>query len=204
MEDQAHRPIPQKPVRYLPLKRALDLLFSILLLIFLALPMTVIALAVAFTSRGGVLFRQTRIGRDGAPFTCLKFRTMVKEAPPNRPSAEFSDAAQYITPVGRFLRKTSLDELPQLWNVLRGDMSLVGPRPLIGEEREIHRVRSEHGVYRVRPGMTGLAQVHGRDRLGNSEKAAYDIRYVNNLSLREDLRIVRKSLGCVFSGDNAK
>lgn len=204
MEDQAHRPIPQKPVRYLPLKRALDLLFSILLLIFLALPMTVIALAVAFTSRGGVLFRQTRIGRDGAPFTCLKFRTMVKEAPPNRPSAEFSDAAQYITPVGRFLRKTSLDELPQLWNVLRGDMSLVGPRPLIGEEREIHRVRSEHGVYRVRPGMTGLAQVHGRDRLGNSEKAAYDIRYVNNLSLREDLRIVRKSLGCVFSGENAK
>ncbi len=204
MEDQAQRPIPQKTVRYLPLKRALDLLFSILLLILLALPMTVIALAVGLSSRGGVLFRQTRIGRAGAPFTCLKFRTMVKHAPPNRPTAEFFDAAQYITPVGRFLRKTSLDELPQLWNVLRGDMSLVGPRPLIGEEREMHRVRSEHGVYRVRPGMTGLAQIHGRDRLENGEKAAYDICYVKNLSLREDLRIVRKSFGCVFSGENAK
>lgn len=204
MEDQAHRPILQKNVRYLPLKRALDLFFSVLLLILLALPMTAIALAVGLTSRGGILFCQTRIGRDGKPFTCLKFRTMVKEAPPNRPTAEFSDAAQYITPVGRFLRKTSLDELPQLWNVLRGDMSLVGPRPLIGEEREIHRMRSENGVYRVRPGMTGLAQIHGRDRLENGEKAAYDIRYVNNLSLREDLRIVGKSFGCVFSGENAK
>jgi O-antigen biosynthesis protein WbqP len=83
-------------------------------------------------------------------------------------------------------------------------MSLVGPRPLIGEEVDMHRVRTAHGVYRVRPGMTGLAQIHGRDRLADGEKAAYDIRYVTNLSLREDLRIVAKSIGCVLSGENAK
>jgi len=204
MEEQEYYPIPHQNIRYLRLKRTLDLLFSFLLLIFLLLPMGVIALSVALTSRGGVLFRQTRIGRDGAPFTCLKFRTMVKSAPPNRPSAGFDDVGQYLTPVGRFLRKTSLDELPQLWNVLRGDMSLVGPRPLIGEEEDVHRVRRENGVYRVRPGMTGLAQIHGRDRLANDEKAAYDIRYVSTISLREDLRIIAKSLGCVLSGENAK
>lgn len=203
MEEQIHK-ISEKTSRYLPIKRALDILFSVLLLIFLALPMVVIAMAVRFTSRGGILFRQTRIGRNGQAFICLKFRTMVTSAPPNRPTSDFLDAEQYITPVGRFLRKTSLDELPQLWNVLRGDMSLVGPRPLIGEEYEMHRMRSAHGVYRVRPGMTGLAQIHGRDRLCDGEKAAYDIRYVNNLSLREDLRIVGKSFGCVFSGENAK
>lgn len=203
MEEQARSTTP-KNSRYLPLKRALDVTFSALLLIFLSFPMLVIALAVGLTSRGGILFRQTRIGRGGKGFTCYKFRTMVSHAPPNRPSCDFADAERYITPVGRFLRRTSLDELPQLWNVLRGDMSLVGPRPLIGEEQEIHRIRSEHGVYRVRPGMTGLAQIHGRDRLGDSEKAAYDIRYVSSLSLREDLRIVGRSFACVLTGENAK
>lgn len=190
--------------KYLLLKRLLDVLFSVLLLFLLLLPMVVIGLVVALSSRGGILFRQVRIGRGGRPFTCYKFRTMVREAPHDRPSAAFPDAARYVTPIGRFLRRTSLDELPQLWNVLRGDMSLVGPRPLIGEEQEMHRLRTEHGVYCVRPGMTGLAQINGRDCLSDREKAAFDARYVEQLCLRKDLFIVGKTLRHVLSGENAK
>ena len=200
--DWQKSPVAQR--RYLPLKRLLDVIFSALLLILLLLPMLGIGLCIAISSRGGILFRQTRIGRDGRPFTCYKFRTMVRHAPPNLPTAAFADAAHYITPVGRILRRTSLDELPQLWNVLRGDMSLVGPRPLIGEERTMHRLRSEHGVYRVRPGMTGLAQIMGRDHLEDREKAAYDICYVKDLCLREDMKIVFRTLGRVLSGENIK
>lgn len=194
----------RKGERYPRVKRVLDVIFSAWLLLFLLLPMALIGVAVGLTSRGGVLFRQTRIGRDGIPFTCYKFRTMRRDAPPNRPTADFPDAACYVTPIGRLLRKTSLDELPQLYNVLRGDMSLVGPRPLIGEEREIHRMREAGGVYRVRPGMTGLAQIMGRDRLGDREKTAFDVRYVDTLCLSQDLVILAKTFGRVLTGANAK
>ena len=194
----------EKKNRYCLWKRLLDILFSALLLLLLALPMLLIALAVGLSSRGGPLFCQSRIGREGKPFTCYKFRTMVRDAPPNRPTSDFFDASRYVTPIGRFLRRTSLDELPQLYNVLRGDMSLVGPRPLIGEEDEVHRLRTAGGVYRVRPGMTGLAQIHGRDRLGDGEKAAYDVRYVDTLSFGEDLRILAKTLRHVLVGEGVK
>lgn len=185
-------------------KRVLDVIFSALLLILLLLPMAVIGVAVALTSSGGMLFRQTRIGRNGVSFVCYKFRTMRRDAPKNRPTSAFPDAASYVTPIGRLLRKTSLDELPQLYNVLRGDMSLIGPRPLIGEEGEIHRLRMEAGVYRVRPGMTGLAQIMGRDCLGAREKAALDCRYVEELSFGRDLWILAKTAGRVLTGENAK
>ena len=202
MKNQARRAAERSP--YLFLKRLLDVVFSLLLLILLAFPMAIIGIAVGLSSRGGVIFRQMRIGREGKPFICYKFRTMVRYAPPERPSSAFDDVARYVTPVGRFLRKTSLDELPQLWNVLRGDMSLVGPRPLIGAEQGVHSLRAEHGVYRVRPGMTGLAQVMGRDRLGDSEKAAFDARYVERLCLREDLWIVGKTLLHLFEKETVK
>ncbi len=202
MKNQARRAAERSP--YLFLKRLLDVVFSLLLLILLAFPMSIIGIAVGLSSRGGVIFRQMRIGREGKPFICYKFRTMVRHAPPERPSSAFDDVARYVTPVGRFLRKTSLDELPQLWNVLRGDMSLVGPRPLIGAEQGVHSLRAEHGVYRVRPGMTGLAQVMGRDRLGDSEKAAFDARYVERLCLREDLWIVGKTLLHLFEKETVK
>ena len=204
MAERARRSAAQKTARYLFWKRALDIVFSLLLLLMLALPMALIAAAVALSSRGGALFRQVRIGRGGEPFVCYKFRTMVRDAPPNRPTADFPDADAYITPLGRFLRRTSLDELPQLYNVLRGEMSLVGPRPLIGEELAMHRMRCEGGVYAVRPGMTGLAQIHGRDRLGDGEKAAFDARYVEQISFLTDARIVRKTLRHVLTGENVK
>lgn len=185
-------------------KRFFDLVFSSLLLFFLALPMLAIALFVALTSRGGAIFRQTRIGRDGKPFVCYKFRTMYRDAPNNRPTRGFPDAAKFVTPIGRFLRRTSLDELPQLFNVLRGDMSLIGPRPLIGEEEEMHRLRRENGVYAVRPGITGLAQINGRDLLDDAEKAAFDAQYVRGFSLRQDLQILGRTFKRVLSGNGIR
>ena len=175
----------------------LDVLFSALLLVFLALPMACIALAVALSSRGGAIFRQERVGRNGKIFVCLKFRTMYEIAPHDRPSAEMRDG-RYVTPIGRFLRKTSLDELPQLWNVLRGEMSLVGPRPLIPCEDEVHRLRRRCGVDRLRPGMTGLAQIRGRDLLEDREKARLDTRYARRTSLFGDARIVGETLWGMF------
>lgn len=181
-------------------KRILDIVFSALLLIFLAPVMLGIAVAVRIGSPGGALFRQKRIGRGGRVFTCYKFRSMCRDAPCNRPTADFPDAGAYITSVGRFLRRTSLDELPQLWNVLRGDMSLIGPRPLICEETEMHRMRNSGGVYRVRPGITGLAQVSGRDLLNDREKARLDIRYCRNMSFRLDVGILGRTFLRVISG----
>ena len=179
---------------YRIVKRVLDVVFSAILLSLLALPMTVVALLVGISSDGDIFFRQRRVGRGGKLFVCYKFRTMTSDAPPNRPSADFPDVDRYLTPVGRFLRCTSLDELPQLFNVLRGQMSLVGPRPLIGEEREIHRLRQDRGVYEVRPGMTGLSQVSGRTLLNDVQKAEMDERYVKSMSLATDLKILWRTL----------
>ena len=179
---------------YRIVKRVLDVVFSAILLSLLVLPMTVIALLVGMSSDGDIFFRQRRVGRGGKLFVCYKFRTMTSDAPPNRPSADFFDVEKYLTPIGRFLRNTSLDELPQLFNVLRGQMSLVGPRPLIGEEIQIHRLRQDFGVYEVRPGMTGLSQVNGRTSLSDVQKAAMDERYVKSMSLATDIKILWRTL----------
>lgn len=185
-------------------KRLLDVLFSFLLLFFLAIPMLFIACTVLFTSRGGAIFRQKRVGRNAETFVCYKFRTMYSYAPNNRPTSEFSDAALYVTPVGRFLRRTSLDELPQLFNVLKGDMSLIGPRPLIAEEEAVHRLRMEKGVYDIRPGITGLAQVSGRDLISDSEKAELDAKYVESIGFASDFGILFKTLRRVAGGDGIR
>ena len=190
--------------RYFLWKRLLDVLFSFLLLFFLALPMIAIACAVRFTSRGGAIFKQTRVGRNGEPFVCYKFRTMYSYAPKNRPTSEFTDAALYITPVGRFLRRTSLDELPQLFNVLKGDMSLIGPRPLIAEEEAVHRLRMERGIYDIRPGITGLAQISGRDLVSDREKAELDAKYVEGIGFATDFGILFKTLRRVVGGDGIR
>lgn len=181
-------------------KRALDVIFSFLLLFFLLFPMLLIGVVIRLTSDGDVIFKQRRVGIDGKVFICYKFRTMYKDAPNNRPTSTFFDAQKYITPIGRILRKTSLDELPQLFNVLRGDMSLVGPRPLIENEDEIHAIRARCGVYRVRPGITGLAQVSGRDLLDNIDKVRLDIEYAKKMSFSEDARILMKTVAGAVRG----
>ena len=186
---------------YKGVKRLLDLFFSFALLAFLWLPMLVIWVMVRIDSPGGGIFKQRRVGKDGKPFTCYKFRTMYITAPPSCPSALLTDADKYITPVGRFLRRSSLDELPQIFNVIKGDMSLVGPRPLILEETAVHDLRIKNGVYSLRPGITGLSQICGRDRVTDDKKIALDTRYLESLSFLQDLRIVGATLGKVIMGD---
>jgi O-antigen biosynthesis protein WbqP len=186
---------------YMFIKRALDMFFSFLLLVFLCLPMLIIALAIRLDSDGSILFRQNRVGKDGRVFVCYKFRTMHKNTPSYRPSSSFTDAHRYVTRVGAFLRRTSLDELPQLFNVLKGDMSIVGPRPLIIQEREVHKSRMENGVYSLRPGITGLAQVSGRDRVSDAEKVRLDTLYAHTVGLVRDARIIGMTIGRVLRGD---
>lgn len=168
-------------------KRLLDILFCIVCIPIFALPSLLVALLVKLTSPGPVIFSQTRCGRNNQPFTFYKFRSMTVN-PPQLATHEFKDADTYITSVGKILRKLSLDELPQLWNVLRGDMSIVGPRPVILREKALIRRRTENGANQLRPGITGWAQVKGRDLIGPAKKAKLDAEYKERLSFLFDVR----------------
>lgn len=181
------------------IKRALDILLSALLIFFLLLPMLVIALAVRSESEGGAIFRQTRRGRGGKEFVCYKFRTMYTHAPKNMPASRLADRGKYVTRVGKLLRKSSLDELPQLFNVLKGDMSIVGPRPLICEEKQMHEGRIRNGVYSIRPGITGLAQVRGRNLLCDEEKLEQDSIYLSDIRLGLDAKILLSTIKKVIT-----
>ena len=142
-------------------KRFFDIFASALLLVVLSPLFLVIMLAISADSAGGVIFKQKRAGLYSRPFTLYKFRTMYRSAPRDVATAELMEADRYITPVGRFLRQTSLDELPQLWNVLKGDMSFVGPRPVVLTEQTLLDLRAQWEADRVKPGITGLAQIKG-------------------------------------------
>lgn len=144
-----------------------------------------------------VLFTQKRVGKGKKYFMIYKFRTMKLDTPHDMPTHLLQNPDQYITKIGRFLRKTSLDELPQLWNILKGDMSFVGPRPLISSEMRAHRLRLEYGVYRFRPGLTGWAQINGRDSISLLRKMKLDKEYCDNWSLKLDLIILLRSVGAV-------
>ena len=166
-------------------KRALDKVLSFAGLVALAPAFAMIALAIEIDDPGPVLFKQKRVGKDKHFFEMHKFRSMKMSAPKDVPAEAFEDQEKYVTRVGRFLRKTSLDELPQLWDVFRGKMSLVGPRPVIWTTRELIHERDKYCANNVMPGITGLAQINGRDRLDNVKKAELDGQYVK--SLRESL-----------------
>ncbi len=171
-------------------KRALDLVFAVLALIAAGIPMLIIALIIRLDTRGSAIFTQTRIGRNGKAFACYKFRTMRADAPPSMAKKELENADAFITRTGRTLRNTSLDELPQLFNIIRGDMSFIGPRPLIPEEKKVHKLRDKYGVYQLRPGISGYAQVHGRDLITDEEKAELDRYYLEHFSLKTDVKIL--------------
>lgn len=181
-------------------KRMLDIIFSTMLIVLLLPFMVIIGALIRIDSSGGAIFKQKRMGRNAKEFTCYKFRTMKKEAPHGIPAKDLADPERYVTRVGRFLRRSSLDELPQLFNVFLGNMSIVGPRPLICEEKEIHRLRGEAGIYTLRPGITGLAQINGRNLLCDSEKIENDRIYLDNLKIRLDAKILFLTLGCVIGG----
>ncbi len=174
-------------------KRLLDLTLVALVAVPVIVVSVVVALAVKLSSPGPVLFRQVRVGRDGRPFEILKFRTMVDG---DNPVVACGDR---ITRVGRLLRRTSLDELPQLWNVVRGDMSVVGPRPTLAYQAQ-RWDRRQRGRLAVRPGLTGLAQVEGRNRLTWAQRIEWDLRYVERQGLLTDLAICARTVVVVLTG----
>lgn len=179
-------------------KRGFDIFLSLIALIIFAIPMLIIALWIKVDSpHEKVLFKQERIGIDNVPFTILKFRSMRDDAPHQMATENFENPEMYITRVGKILRKTSMDELPQLLNVLKGDMSIVGPRPLIPKEKYVLKLRDEYGANKILPGITGLAQVHGRDQVTDENKASYDGKYALNVSILLDASIILKTVSDV-------
>ena len=165
------------------IKRIFDAFFGVLLLICLSPLMLVLAIWIKLDSKGPVLFKQERVGRNGKRFTIYKFRSMSDDAPHQMATSEFDTALSYITRSGQLMRKTSLDELPQLVNVVKGEMSFIGPRPLIPKEEKVLRLRHANGAESLAPGITGLAQVRGRDEVTDTQKANYDGEYAGNVVL---------------------
>ncbi len=169
-------------------KRAIDIILSGLGILFLAVPMLVIALAIKMDSKGAVFFKQKRVGLNKEHFNILKFRTMRTDTPHDAPTHELSDPKKWITKVGGFLRKTSLDELPQLFNIFLGQMSVVGPRPALWNQFDLIAERDKYGANGIRPGLTGWAQINGRDELEIDVKAKFDGEYVEKMSFTFDCK----------------
>lgn len=174
---------------YCAFKRAFDFFASLAAVIVLMLPMLIITLAIRATSKGKAVFVQKRVGKGGKVFKMYKFRTMYCDTPKYLATAEIDDPDKYITKMGKILRRFSLDELPQVFNILKGDMSVIGPRPLIPEERDVHEMRQNVGVYKLRPGMTGWAQINGRDSVLPVQKVRYDAMYLRDFGIRMDTKI---------------
>jgi O-antigen biosynthesis protein WbqP len=169
-------------------KRLIDVVLSLAGLVFASWLYLFIIIAIKIDDHGPVFFIQSRVGINKKEFKLVKFRSMKVSAPHDKATSQLENPEQHITRVGRFLRKTSLDEIPQLWNILKGDMSVIGPRPVIGNESELLNEREKYGVYSVKPGLSGWAQVNGRDLLGFEDKARLDGEYVEKMSFVFDCR----------------
>jgi len=170
------------------IKRLLDILLSLVGIVVLALPLAAISLAVKLDSPGPVFFRQKRFGIHKSFFEILKFRTMRTDTPKDMPTHMLSDPARWITKSGAFLRKTSLDELPQLFNILMGHMSVIGPRPALWNQEDLIAERDKYGANDVMPGLTGWAQINGRDELPIDVKARLDGEYAQKISFAFDIK----------------
>ena len=189
---------------YYKVKRILDILGAITGFIFLALPLGVLSLLIYLDDPGPVFFLQDRVGRNGKIFRLYKLRTMKQTAPAYLSTEEMENPGDYVTKTGRILRKLSLDEIPQLFNVLKGDMSLIGPRPLIPQEKDIHRLREEKGVYTLRPGITGLAQINGRDQVEMEEKVRLDAEYLRKFGFLTDVSILLRTIPKVIDSEGVR
>ena len=169
-------------------KRLIDFFVSFVGMLFLLLPMLIIAIAIKCDSKGPVFFKQKRVGKNKKLFNILKFRTMRTDTPHDAPTHELSDPKKWITKVGGFLRKTSLDELPQIFNILAGQMSIIGPRPALWNQDDLIAERDKYGANDIKPGLTGWAQINGRDELEIPVKAALDGEYVQKMGLFFDIK----------------
>ena len=177
-------------------KRFIDIILSALAIVLLIVPMLLVAIAIKIDSKGPVLFKQKRVGKNKKHFNILKFRTMRIDTPHDAPTHELSDPKKWITKVGGFLRKTSLDELPQIFNIFVGQMSIIGPRPALWNQYDLIEERDKYGANDVRPGLTGWAQINGRDELEISVKAKLDGEYIEKQSFFFDIRCF---FGTIFS-----
>src|SRR5699024_493490 len=160
----------KKQLRYLPIKRMLDILLSFMALIVLSPILIIVSILIKIDSKGPVLFKQRRVGVNNSHFYILKFRTMRTDAPKDAPTDQLTNATAWITKTGKVLRKTSIDELPQLINILKGEMSIVGPRPALWNQDNLNKLRTEANVHTIKPGLTGWAQINGRDENDDKEK----------------------------------
>ena len=180
-------------------KRLLDLILSLAACVILAIPMGIIAIWIKMDSPGPVFFRQRRVGAHKKHFNILKFRTMRGDTPHDVPTHLLKNADSYITKSGAFLRRTSLDELPQIYNIVAGQMSIIGPRPALYNQYDLIEARDRVHANDIRPGLTGLAQVNGRDELPIDVKARYDGEYAAHVTFLNDVKIFFRSIGYVFA-----
>lgn len=183
------------------MKRIFDLLLAVLVGTALLLPALLVALLVRLTSKGPVLYWSARVGRDNVIFKMPKFRSM-QTGTPALATHLLSDPLGYLTPIGSFLRQSSLDELPQMWSIIKGDMSFVGPRPALFNQHDLIELRTQQGVHKLLPGLTGWAQVNGRDEPPISQKVALDVVYLHRRSFWLDLKIIGLTVGKVLRSDN--
>lgn len=185
------------------MKRVFDLCLGLLLLLVFAFPLLLIAVCVKLTSKGPVLYWSDRVGRHNAIFRMPKIRTMLVETPAVATHL-LNDPSRFLTPIGSFLRKSSLDELPQLWSIVKGDMSFVGPRPALFNQDDLIALRTDGGVHLLCPGLTGWAQINGRDELPIPEKVKLDVEYKNTQSFKLDLKIMFLTFLKVLRRDGIK
>lgn len=183
------------------IKRLLAIILSLGGMICLSWLFLILSVAIKLDSPGPVFFRQKRVSKNKKHFQILKFRTMRIDTPHDMPTHLLQDPDQYITRVGRFLRRTSLDELPQLWNIFVGDMAVIGPRPALWNQYDLLDARDQYGANDLRPGLTGWAQIHGRDELEIPEKARLDGYYAQNLSFGLDVRCFFGTIKAVLAHD---
>ena len=196
---------------YPVLKRVIDIVISGLAIVVLSPVLLLIAIAIKLDSKGPVLFKQKRVGKNKSHFMIYKFRSMYVDTPSDMPTHLLKDPTAMITKVGAFLRKTSLDELPQLFNIFKGEMAIVGPRPALWNQYDLIEERDKYGANNIRPGLTGWAQINGRDELEIDEKSKLDGYYVQNMSLGLDIKCflgtflsVARSEGVVEGGTGQK
>lgn len=197
----------EKQEKYIPIKRGIDVVLSGAAIILLSPVLGGLSFAIKLDSKGPILFKQKRVGKNKELFEIWKFRTMKTDTPKDMPTHMLSDPEQYITRVGKFLRKTSLDELPQLFNIFKGEMSIIGPRPALWNQDDLIEERDKYGANDVTPGLTGWAQINGRDELEIPVKARLDGVYIKNMGFLMDVKCfvgtilsVIKSEGVVEGG----
>ena len=183
------------------MKRPFDLLLALWGVLMLTLPLLMVGMLVKLTSKGPTLYWSDRVGRGNRVFKMPKFRSM-RVGTPTVATHLLTDPNAYLTPIGSFLRKSSLDELPQLWSILVGDMSFVGPRPALFNQHDLIELRTKAGVHDLMPGLTGWAQINGRDELPIPEKVALDVEYLHRKSLVFDIKIILLTAWKVVKRDN--